>query len=374
MIYLDYSATTPVLKDVLDSYITVTNNYIGNANSMHFLGLKSKEMFMKATNQIAEILEIKPKEIIYTSGASESNSTAIKGIAFKYQNRGKHIITSKLEHKSVLDVMDYLEEKGFEIDYVDLDKNGLVDLKDLEKKIKKTTILVSICAVNSEVGFKQPLKAIRQVIKKKNKLTFFHSDMTQALGKTHISLSDVDLASFSAHKIYAPKGIGILYKKENIEIYPLIFGTTTNTPYRGGTPALPLVVALSKAIRIAYENLEESINHTEKLKEKLLNGLKEFDIVINSNKFCIPQIFNVSLIRIKSETFIHALEKDEVYVSTNTACSSGEESTILKFLTNDKNISTTSIRISLSLYTTNDEVNKFITSFRNSYRSLVYKI
>lgn len=374
MVYLDYSATTPVLKDVLDSYITVTNNYIGNANSMHFLGLKSKEMFMKATNQIASILGIKPKEIIYTSGASESNSTAIKEIAFKYQNRGKHIITSKLEHKSVLDVMDFLETKGFEIDYVALDKNGLVDLKDLEKKIKKTTILVSICAVNSEVGIKQPLKSIRQVIKKKNELTFFHSDMTQALGKTHISLSDVDLASFSAHKVYAPKGIGILYKKENIEIDPLIFGTTTNTPYRGGTPALPLVVALSKAIRIAYENLEESIKHTEKLKEKLLNGLKEFDIVINSNEFCVPQIVNISLIRIKSETFIHALEKDEVYVSTNTACSSGEESTILKFLTNDKNISTTSIRISLSLYTTNDEVNKFITSFGNNYRSLIYKI
>lgn len=374
MVYLDYSATTPVLKDVLDSYITVTNNYIGNANSMHFLGLKSKEMFMKATNQIASILGIKPKEIIYTSGASESNSTAIKEIAFKYQNRGKHIITSKLEHKSVLDVMDFLETKGFEIDYVDLDKNGIVDLKDLEKKIKKTTILVSICAVNSEVGIKQPLKSIRQVIKKKNELTFFHSDMTQALGKMHISLSDVDLASFSAHKVYAPKGIGILYKKENIEIDPLIFGTTTNTPYRGGTPALPLVVALSKAIRIAYENLEESIKHTEKLKEKLLNGLKEFDIVINSNEFCVPQIVNISLIRIKSETFIHALEKDEVYVSTNTACSSGEESTILKFLTNDKNISTTSIRISLSLYTTNDEVNKFITSFGNNYRSLIYKI
>lgn len=374
MVYLDYSATTPVLKDVLDSYITVTNNYIGNANSMHFLGLKSKEMFMKATNQIASILGIKPKEIIYTSGASESNSTAIKEIAFKYQNRGKHIITSKLEHKSVLDVMDFLETKGFEIDYVDLDKNGIVDLKDLEKKIKKTTILVSICAVNSEVGIKQPLKSIRQVIKKKNELTFFHSDMTQALGKTHISLSDVDLASFSAHKVYAPKGIGILYKKENIEIDPLIFGTTANTPYRGGTPALPLVVALSKAIRIAYENLDESIKHTEKLKEKLLNGLKEFDIVINSNEFCVPQIVNISLIRIKSETFIHALEKDEVYVSTNTACSSGEESTILKFLTNDKNISTTSIRISLSLYTTNDEVNKFITSFGNNYRSLIYKI
>ena len=133
MVYLDYSATTFVLKEVLDSYNAVTNNYIGNANSMHFLGIKSKEMFMKATNQIASILGILPKEIIYTSGASESNSTAVKGIAFKYKNRGKHIITSKLEHKSILEVMDFLETKGFEIDYVKLDKNGIVDLKELEK-------------------------------------------------------------------------------------------------------------------------------------------------------------------------------------------------------------------------------------------------
>ena len=259
MVYLDYSATTFVLKEVLDSYNAVTNNYIGNANSMHFLGIKSKEMFMKATNQTASILGILPKEIIYTSGASESNSTAVKGIAFKYKNRGKHIITSKLEHKSILEVMDFLETKGFEIDYVKLDKNGIVDLKDLEAKIRKDTILVSICAVNSEVGIKQPLKTINQVIKKKNNLTFFHSDMTQALGKMQINLKDVDLASFSSHKIYAPKGIGLLYKKENIDIEPLIFGTTSNTPFRGGTPALPLVVAFSKAIRIAMENLEESV-------------------------------------------------------------------------------------------------------------------
>lgn len=374
MVYLDYSATTFVLKEVLDSYNAVTNNYIGNANSMHFLGIKSKEMFMKATNQIASILGILPKEIIYTSGASESNSTAVKGIAFKYKNRGKHIITSKLEHKSILEVMDFLETKGFEIDYVKLDKNGIVDLKDLESKIRKDTILVSICAVNSEVGIKQPLKTINQVIKKKNNLTFFHSDMTQALGKMQINLKDVDLASFSSHKIYAPKGIGLLYKKENIDIEPLIFGTTSNTPFRGGTPALPLVVAFSKAIRIAMENLEESVRHTTMLKEKLLNGLKEFDIVINSNDYCVPQIVNISLIKIKSETFIHALEKEEVYVSTNTACSSGEESTILKYLTNDKNISTTSIRISLSLYTTPEEINKFIKVFGESYRSLVYKI
>lgn len=374
MVYLDYSATTPVLSEVLDSYVRVTNEFIANANSMHNLGVKSKELYMKATKQIADILNILPSEIIYTSGASESNSTAIKGIAFKYKNRGKHIITSKLEHKSILDVMDFLSKNGFEIEYVKLNKNGIVDLNDLESKIRKDTILVSICSVNSEIGFKQPLKAIKQVIKKKNNLTFFHSDMTQALGKTSFNLSDVDLASFSAHKVYAPKGMGILYKKNNIEIEPLIYGVTSNTPYRGGTPMLPLVVSFSKAIRIAYENLEENIKKEEKLKTKLINALKEYEIVINSNNECVPSIINFSLIRIKSETFIHALEKDEIYVSTNTACSSGDESTILKYLTNDKNISTTSIRVSIGPYTTNEEINKFIESFGENYRSLIYKL
>ena len=374
MVYLDYSATTPVLSEVLESYVRVTNEFIANANSMHNLGVKSKELYMKATKQIADILNILPSEIIYTSGASESNSTAIKGIAFKYKNRGKHIITSKLEHKSILDVMDFLSKNGFEIEYVKLNKNGIVDLNDLESKIRKDTILVSICSVNSEIGFKQPLKAIKQVIKKKNNLTFFHSDMTQALGKTSFNLSDVDLASFSAHKVYAPKGIGILYKKNNIEIEPLIYGVTSNTPYRGGTPMLPLVVSFSKAIRIAYENLEENIKKEEKLKTKLINALKEYEIVINSNNECVPSIINFSLIRIKSETFIHALEKDEIYVSTNTACSSGDESTILKYLTNDKNISTTSIRVSIGPYTTNEEINKFIESFGENYRSLIYKL
>ena len=374
MVYLDYSATTPVLDEVLDSYIKVTKNYIGNANSMHFLGVKSKEMLMKATKQIADLLNIKPKEIIYTSGASESNSTIIKGIAHTYKSRGKHIITSKLEHKSVLDIMKHLEKEGFIIDYVNINNDGIIDLKDLENKIKKDTILVSICAVNSEVGFKQPLKTIKQVINKKNNLTFFHSDMTQALGKININLDAVDFASFSSHKIYAPKGIGMIYKKENVEFEPLIYGTTSNTPFRGGTPPLPLVVAFSKAIRIAYENFKEDEKRVSILKDKLINDLKEYDVVINSNKNCVPHIVNFSLLKIKSETFLHALEKDEIYVSTNTACSSGEESTILSELTHDKSISTTSIRVSISPYTTREEINKFLDSFSKNYRSLIYKL
>ena len=174
MIYLDYSATTPVDERVLDSYLKVTRDYIGNANSIHTLGSKSKELLIQATNQMAEILNCHPKELIFTSGASESNTTAIKGVAIKYANRGRHIITSKLEHKSVLEVMGYLSSIGFEIDFVNLKENGQVDLHHLEELIRPDTIMVSICHVNSETGFKQPLKTIKQVINKKNPNVIFH--------------------------------------------------------------------------------------------------------------------------------------------------------------------------------------------------------
>lgn len=373
MVYLDYSATTPVDESVLDSYIKVTKDFIGNANSIHTLGMKSKELLLKATKQISEILEVSPKEIIYTSGASESNSTAIKGIAYKYANRGKHIITSYLEHKSVLDIMDHLKSLGFKVDYVKLLPNGQVDLKDLERLVDNETILVSICAVNSEAGFKAPLKTIRQIINKKNPNAFFHSDMTQALGKTKVSLTDVDLASFSGHKIYAPKGIGLLYKKENISLDTLVYGVTENTPFRGGTPALPLVVAFSKALRIINDNLNDNIKYVEKLNKKLLEGLSKYDIRINSNELCVPHIVNVSLLKIKSETFVRAMEREEIYISTNTACSSLEESTVLKALTNDKNISTTTIRISLSHLTQTEDIDSFLSSFDKVYNYLLLK-
>lgn len=374
MIYLDYSATTPVDERVLDSYIKVTKEYIGNANSIHTLGLKSKELYMKATNQIADIFGCHPKEIIYTSGASESNSMAIKGAAFSNSKRGKHIITSKLEHKSVLETMEYLKSVGYEIEYVKLLSNGQVDLKNLEDIIREDTILISICGVNSEVGFKAPLKTIRQVINKKNPNVIFHSDLTQVLGKTRFYLSDLDLASFSAHKIYAPKGIGILYKKRNLEIDKMIFGTTSNAPFRGGTPALPLIASFAKAIRLCNDSLDSRSQKCEKLKESLLKGLSKYDIQINSNELCVPQIVNISLKKIKAETFIHALEKYDVFVSTNTACSSNEESTILNELyNNDKSISTTSIRISLSHLTTKEEITEFLRIFDKVWKDLLNK-
>ena len=373
MIYLDYSATTPVINEVLDSYVHVTKDFIGNANSIHNLGVKSKELLMKATRQISEILGCEFNEVIYTSGASESNSTALKGVAFKHCKRGKHIISSPLEHKSVLETLKYLEMCGFEVSYVKLMPNGQIDLKHLESLIRDDTILVSICAVNSEVGYKAPLKTIRQVINKKNDKVIFHSDMTQALGKTKINLNDVDLASFSGHKIYAPKGIGILYKSNKVEIEPLIWGLTENAKFRGGTPPLPLIVSLSKAMRIMNENLENNIKKVTKLNELLISGLNNDRIHINSNNLCVPHIVNLSLKSIRSETFVRALEKYEVYISTNSACSSLESSTVLKAVTDDKTINTTSIRISLSHFTTKLEINEFIRIFYKVYDELLLK-
>lgn len=373
MIYLDYSATTPVIDEVLDSYVHVTKDFIGNANSIHNLGVRSKELLLKATKQISEILNCEPNEIVYTSGASESNSTALKGVAFKHCRRGKHIISSPLEHKSVLDTLKYLETCGFEVSYVKLTSDGQVDLKDLESLVRDDTILVSICAVNSEVGYRAPLKTIRQVINKKNSNVLFHSDMTQALGKIKVNLNDVDLASFSGHKIYAPKGIGILYKSKKVEIEPLIWGLTENAKFRGGTPPLPLIVSLAKAMRIMNENLENNIKKVTKLNELLVSGLNDDRIHINSNNLCVPHIVNLSLKCIRSETFVRSLEKYEVYISTNSACSSLESSTVLKAVTDDKTINTTSIRISLSHFTTKLEINEFIRIFYKVYDELLLK-
>ena len=374
MLYLDYSATTPVDERVLDSYCKVTRDFIGNANSIHNLGVKSKELLIGATNQIADILNCHPKEIIFTSGASESNTTAIKGVAFKYANRGKHIITSKLEHKSVLEVMGYLSNIGYEVDFVNILDNGQIDLKHLEELIRDDTILISICAVNSETGFKQPLKTIRQVINKKNPNVIFHSDLTQALGKTKFYLNDLDLASFSSHKIYSPKGIGILYKKRDLQIDTLIYGTTANCPFRGGTPALPLIVSFSKAMRLISDKLDANIKKCEKLKAELIKGLEKYPIQINSNELCVPQIVNFSLIKIKSETFVHALEKYEVYVSTTTACSSLEESVVLRELSHgNKDISTTSIRVSLSHLTSMEDIHEFLKIFDKVWNELLLK-
>ena len=260
MIYLDYSATTPVNEEVLSSFVKATKNYIGNPNSLHKLGVESNKLINDATKQISDILNVKPNEIIYTSGASEANNLAIKGICLR-NNKRKHIITTELEHSSVIGPCSYLQRLGYEVDFVKLDENGIVDLNDLKKLIKEDTILVSIASVNSEVGVLQPINEIGKLIKEVNKNTYFHSDITQSVGKVKINLDYVDLASFSAQKFYGLKGVGCLIKKENIVLEPLIHGGKSTTVYRSGTPALGLIVSTAKALRLAYLDFDKKYDY-----------------------------------------------------------------------------------------------------------------
>ena len=269
MIYLDYSATTPPDKRVLNTYNKVCLEYPGNSNSLHRLGIEAKELEDYATKRISELLKLKDKEIIYTSGSTESNNQAIKGICSKYQNRGRHIITTYLEHSSIKSTMNYLQDKGFTIDYVRLDDNGEVDLEKLQKLLKDDTKLVSICAVDSELGIKQPISKIKDILKDYPKC-FFHVDCTQALGKINIDFSNIDLASVSLHKIYGLKGIGMLIKNKKLVLEPIIHGGKSTTIYRSGTPPLPLIVSSMKAIDLIIPNIDNNYKYINNLNKIII--------------------------------------------------------------------------------------------------------
>ena len=369
MIYLDYSATTPVNDEVIESYSKACKEYVGNPNSLHRLGLESKKIIDAATAQIASILNVKTSEIIYTSGASEANNTAIKGVAFKYKNRGNKIISTELEHSSVIGPLNYLSNLGFDVEFVKLDSNGRVDLDDFKRLIDDNTILVTIASVNSEVGIKQPIKEISEIVKNYPKC-LFHSDMTQSIGKEYIDLSLVDMASFSAQKFYGMKGVGGLIKKENIVIDPLIHGGKSTTIWRSGTPALPLIVSTARALRLIYDDFDNKLAHIKEVHDYLIDRLRTLDVDINSNESCINQIVNYSLRGIKSEVMLHALEEDDIFVSTQTACSTGNYSIAIYALTHDEARSSSSMRVSISHLTTKEEIDKFIESLSKNIEKL----
>ena len=371
MIYLDYSATTPVRDEVLDSFSKCSREYIGNPNSLHTLGVKSKEIIDAATNQIKELLNLSDVDIIYTSGSSESNNLAIKGICNKYKNRGKHIITTPLEHSSIYGPINYLIDQGFEVSFVKLDSNGLVDLEDLKKLIRDDTILVSINAVNSEIGIRQPIEEIGELLSMYPKI-YFHADLTQAIGKIKIDTKNIDLFSFTAHKFYGIKGIGCLVKKDKIVIEPLIHGGKSTTIYRSGTPMPALIVSLAKALRLALENLDDKYNKVLELNKYLKEKLSTYDLVrINSNDACIPYVLNISVLGVKPETMLHALESDDIYISTQSACSASNNlSKAVLSVTKDEARASSSIRISISYLTTKEEIDTFLKSFKKHYKKL----
>lgn len=373
MIYLDYSATTPVDKRVLDTFNKVTLEFVGNPNSLHKLGVESKKLIDQSVFQIKQILNIKDSEVIFTSGSSESNNLAIKGICEKYQNRGKHIITTELEHSSIYGPLNHLSENGFEVDFVKLDQFGRVDIEHLKELLCDDTILVTINAVNSEIGIQQPINEIAKILKEYPKC-YFHVDATQAIGKIRINLDDIDLVSFSAHKFYGLKGIGCLIKKDKLVINPQIRGGKSTSIYRSGTPSVALDSSLAKALRLAYESIDEDVKYVNEINKYLKEKLDKYEnVYINSNIYSIPHILNLSVIGIKPETLLHALEEFDIYISTQSACATGTSSKAVMALTGDLERANFSVRVSLSKITTKEEIDKFLEAFDRCYKNLLLK-
>jgi cysteine desulfurase len=369
MIYLDYSATTPVLDEVLDTFNNAVKQYIANPNSSHKLGKLAKDAIDSVTNDIATFLNIKSSEIIYTSGASESNNLAIKGTVSK--KNGKHIITTLLEHSSIIAPISYLQKQGYEVDFVNLTNDGHIDLEHLESLLKEETVLLIVSSVNSELGIKENLEQISLLVKQYPNCTFM-VDITQSIGKHHIDLTNIDLASFSAQKFYGLKGIGGLIKKDHVTLEPLIHGGKSTTIYRSGTPALPLILSLKPAFVQAFYNLDDKYKYVTRLNNKLRTFLEKYeDVFINSPIDAIPHILNFSIINFNAERLIQKFDEKEIYLSSQTACSLDTvPSRSILAVTNDIKRATSSLRISLSYLTKEKEIDMFMEEFDNIYKEL----
>ena len=369
MIYLDYAAATPVDKEVLSRYIEVANKYFANPNSSHQLGQEANNIIQEATKKIASSLKIDPDEIIYTSGASESNNLAIKGIAERYKNFGRHILISSLEHNSIVSSATRLQEQGFEVELLPINQEGLIDLNILKSKIREDTILVSICTVDSEIGLKQPIEEIGKILKNYPNC-HFHTDATQAMGKIPLDLQNIDLLTFAPHKFYGLTGIGVLIKKKNTSLRPQIDGGKSSTVYRSGTPETANIAALETALSISLATRKERYKIVEELyntlKEKLLTYPK---VTINNTKNSIPYTLNFSIKGVKAIEVQQQLEKNKIYVSTKTSCCPiATPSKLVYALTKDKNKASSSIRVSLSHLTTKKEIEIFISIFDKIYK------
>lgn len=341
-IFLDHSATTPIHPKVIKEIIKNSKHY-GNPSSKHKLGELVKESIEQSRIEIARYLNCRPEEIFFTSGGTEANNTIIKGLAETYPNK-RHIITSKIEHASILETCNYLEKKGYKIDLINVDKDGIVNIEEINNKINKNTLLVSIMHVNNEIGTIQPIDKISEICKKRG--VYFHSDMVQSLGKLKIDLKKLDLASFSGHKINAPKGIGFMYIKKGIKLVPLIHGGSQEKGVRSGTENFLGITSLPVALKLKRNRKTIEKNRSYILKELLkipgtrLNGSKKNRIYNN---------INVSFYGIEGESILMLLSQKGIFVSTGSACSSNKlsESHVLKAIGVDPLYLNGSIRITL---------------------------
>ncbi|MBO4245250.1 MAG: cysteine desulfurase [Bacilli bacterium] len=362
MFYFDYCATTPTNKEVLNFFEEVNNKYWFNPNSNYEPSVAGAKLIMDSANKILNILGLKDSTVIFTSGATEANNLALKGYCYANKEKGKHIITSPYEHSSIVATLSALEKEGFEVTIADTNEAGEVDVDKLKTLIRDDTILVSITATSSEVGIINDIESIANLLTNYDNCKF-HVDYTQLFGKYKNDLSNVDMLSYSGHKIYGIKGVGALIIKNDINLSPIINGGKSTTKYRAGTPSTELIASLGKASELIYENFEakeaDIKTKSDYLKEKLL-GLSD-SIKINTPENGLASIINVSILGHKSEEIQQTLAKKDIYVSTQTACSLKlDYSPTIYKLTNDLKRAESSIRVSISYLTTIEEIDYLI--------------
>lgn len=369
--YLDNSATTKVSETAAKkAYEMMTENY-GNPSSLHARGIKAEDELISARSSIAKALGVTSAEIYFTSGGTEANNLAVFGTVNRLKKRGNKIVTTAFEHSSVYESVKHLEENGFQTVYVKPDENGHFSIEDFENAIDKNTILVSVMAVNNELGTILPIERLKKIIEKKQSPALLHCDCVQAFGKIPLKLSKigVDLASVSGHKVHAPKGTGALFVRKNLHIKPLFFGGEQEKKLRPGTEALPLITGFSQAVK--EFDIIKNYNYIKELNAYAKKRLLELDdIVINSPEDALPYIINFSALGIRSETMLHFLAQKEIYVSSGSACAKGKPSHVLSAAGLSRERADSALRVSFCELNTKEDIDALISALKEGLNTL----
>lgn len=363
-VYLDNSATTRCserAKNIMERALTAD---YGNSSSLHRMGKAAEDYIRDARKKIAKTLKVEEKELVFTSGGTESNNMALIGAALANQRRGRHIVAGGIEHASVWAAADYLAELGFEITYLAVDADGMISLEELREAVREDTILVSVMMVNNEIGAREPVEDAARVIREKNPDTLFHVDAIQAYGKYRIypKKAGIDLLSVSGHKIHGPKGVGFLYIRDKVRVKPLLYGGGHQKGMRSGTENVPGIAALGEACAEAYEDFEEKIERLYTVKERFVAGVTRIEgVTVNgkSGRDSAPQIVSIRIEGVPAEVMLHSLEAYGIYVSAGSACSSNKPapSRTLQAIGLPKNQAESTIRVSFSVDTTEEEAD-----------------
>jgi cysteine desulfurase len=375
-VYLDYNATTPISREVIEEMQPYIEKYYGNPSSSYLFGKQNKEAIERARKQVADLINCNPDDIIFTSGGTESNNHAIKGIAHSLKHKGKHIITSAVEHPAITEVCKYLYTIGFDITYVKVDRYGMVAPADVEKAIRPDTILISIMHANNEVGTIQPIEQIGAIAKQNS--IVFHTDAAQSVGKiaTDVNELGVDLLTIAGHKLYAPKGIGALYIKKDLFLSNLMHGANQEKSLRPGTENVIEIVGLGKACEIANHGLSKNHNHMEEMRDRLYNGLKDRageNIKVNgSTEQRLPNTLSIAFKDVEAHALAEASEND-ILISSGSACHSNltEISQVLKAMNTDLDTARGTVRISTGKNTTKEEIDFAIETISNAVKEIV---